>query len=253
MLKRERLATITNLVDQSGVLTVRQISDKLGVSLMTVRRDLDELANARALIRLHGGAQSLTFKQPSELSRAQKRNIHVQQKEAVAKLAAGLVTDRDVVYIGPGTTNELLAQQMGNVAASVITNSLPVFQILKERAGQINLQLIGGAYRERSGAFIGSLANNMLGQLQTTKAFVSVNGIDANGISNANVEEGQTQQIALDHAKERYVVADSSKLGVRDFYAFYQLDRITALITDNQISAEDRTNYSTLTQVLTKP
>ncbi|WP_179394210.1 DeoR/GlpR family DNA-binding transcription regulator [Lacticaseibacillus absianus] len=251
MLKRERLLTIQQLVDHKGIVTVNEIGEALGVSTMTVRRDLEELDDAHALVRIHGGAQSLHLRETPELSRIQKRNLHVKDKNAVAKTAAGLIQPGDTVYLGPGTTNELIADHLTLHDVRIVTNSLPVFQSFQARADQFALQLIGGSYRARSGAFIGSLANEVLAHLRTTKAFISVNGLDGNAITNANPEEGQTQRIAMDNTAHRFVVADLSKLNQQDFYTFYELDQTDGLITNAAIDAADRAAYSQYTTVIT--
>jgi DeoR family lactose phosphotransferase system repressor len=135
----------------------------------------------------------------------------------------------------------------------VITNSLPVFQSFQSRADHFSLQLIGGRYRPRSGAFIGSLANEVLRRLRTDKAFVSVNGLDEQVLSNANTEEGETQRIALTNAGRRYAVADHSKLNRRDFYGFYDTSQLDGIVTDPQITNNDYTKYRHLTAVFSKP
>ena len=251
MLKDERLLTIRNLVDRKGIVTVNEIGESLGVSTMTVRRDLEELADQKELVRIHGGAQSTNFKPLTELSRNEKRSIHVNEKRKIAATIAALIIPGDTIYIGPGTTNEMIAQYLKKPDVRIITNSLPVFQSFQDRADFFSLQLIGGRLRARSGAFIGSLANEMLAHLTTTKAFISVNGIADNHISNASPEEGQTQRIALDNAGMKLVVADHFKLNRQDFYSFYDLDQTDGLITDPGISRDDLQHYNTFTHVIT--
>lgn len=251
MLKDERLLTIRNLVDRKGIVTVNEIGESLGVSTMTVRRALEELAERNELVRIHGGAQSTHFKPLTELSRNEKRSIHVNEKRKIAATIADIITSGDTIYIGPGTTNELIAQYLKKPDVRIITNSLPVFQSFQDRADYFSLKLIGGQLRERSGAFIGSLANEMLAHLTTTKAFISVNGIADNHISNASPEEGQTQRIALNNAGMKFVAADHFKLNRQDFYSFYDLDQTDGLITDPGISADDRQHYNTYTHVIT--
>ncbi|WP_125705837.1 DeoR/GlpR family DNA-binding transcription regulator [Lacticaseibacillus daqingensis] len=251
MLKRERLLKIRTLVDDKGIMTVNEIGDSLGVSTMTVRRDLDELAEEHALVRIHGGAQSMRYRQSAEIARLERRALNVAEKNEVAKIAAGLVHSGDTIYIGPGTTNELIATYLNLSDVRVVTNSLPVFQSFQDRSAQFALQLIGGTYQAHSGAFIGSLANEVILRLRTDLAFINVNGIDGNAITNASPDEGQTQRIAFDNAKARYVLADLTKLNHRDFYTFYALDQTTALITNAAINATDRAAYGQFTQVLT--
>jgi len=252
MLKRERLLTIKSLVDEKGIMTVNEIGEQLGVSTMTVRRDLDELADNRVLVRVHGGAQSRNYIKMTELSRLEKRTLHVEDKQSIAKIVASMIYAGDTVYIGPGTTNELIADYLTVPNIRVITNSLPVFESFQSKSEEYALQLIGGSYRSRSGTFIGSIANDVLERLRTTKAFISVNGINDNNISNASPEEGQTQRIALQNADFRYVVADHSKLDQRDFYSFYELERLDGLITDPNADTADIEKYSQYTRVITQ-
>lgn len=249
MLKRERLLTITRLVDQQGFASVNEISEALGVSAMTVRRDLEELDADHAVMRIHGGAQRVA--QSEELSRGQKQKVNVPAKREVASLAAKTVKPGDSIYLGPGTTNELLADFLNVPDVRIITNSLAVFERLLPRAEQFSLQLIGGRYRERSAAFVGSLANAVLETIGTDKAFISVNGIDGNTVTNANPEEGQTQRIALNNAAQKYIVADYTKLNRRDFYTFYELNRIDALFTNTTLSDSDRATYEQFTTIIT--
>lgn len=253
MLKRQRLLTIRNLVDRKGIVTVNEIGQTLHVSTMTVRRDLAELAENNAVIRVHGGAQSprLAQEQSQELTRLEKRELHVDEKRQIAATAASLIEPGDTVFIGPGTTNEFIADYLSISDVRIVTNSLPVFETWKGYADRYELCLVGGTYRDHSGAFIGNLAVEMLQNLRSNKAFVSANGVCDGVISNANADEGQVQRLALANAGKRYILADHSKLDTEDFYAFYSLDDVTAMITDDGIDADQRADYGRHTQVLT--
>ncbi|KRO15589.1 bacterial regulatory s, deor family protein [Lacticaseibacillus saniviri JCM 17471 = DSM 24301] len=240
-------------MDQKGIVTVNEIGEQLNVSTMTVRRDLDELAEDKTIIRIHGGAQSRNYVKMTELSRVEKRALHVDAKNEIAKIVASMIEPGDTVYLGPGTTNELVAQHLEVADVRLITNSLPVFESFEDKTNRYTLQLIGGSYRARSGTFIGSLANEMLERLRFTKAFISVNGISGKSVSNASPEEGQTQRIALNNADQRYVVGDHSKLNKRDFYSFYDLDQIDGLITDSGASPTAIAECNQITKVITAP
>lgn len=172
----------------------------LGVSTKSVRRDLEELSVRKVLVRIHGGAQRLHFKPLTECSRKVKRSIHVNEKRKIAALMSVIITSGEQFYIGPGTTKVQLSQTLKKPVVRIITNSLPVFQSFQDRADTFSLKQFGGQLRERSGAFIGSCAKVMLAHLTTTKAFISVNGIAVNHISNASPEEGQTQRMSCNNA-----------------------------------------------------
>ena len=105
-----------------------------------------------------------------------KKEVHLQQKEQIAKRAAKMINAGDTVYIGPGTTQELIVRYVDDIAdLRVVTNSLPVFESWQNK--NVDLVLVGGNFRERSGAFIGGLASDTLGDLKFSKSFVGVNEI----------------------------------------------------------------------------
>ena len=253
MLKRERLLTIQNLVEKKGIVTVSEIEQTLGVSKMTVRRDLDELADNHSLIRIHGGAQSKHYVKTTELSRLERRDINVAEKQHIATIIASLIVPGDTVFIGPGTTNEMLANVLTVNDVNIITNSLPVFESFQTHAERTKLQLIGGHYHARTGAFIGSITTEMLERLRPTKAFISVSGLDGDAVMDENVDEGQALAVVLDHASARYIVSDHTKLNRPAFYRFYDLSQCDALITDDDIPESELARYAALTTVISTP
>ncbi|MFT8466552.1 MAG: DeoR/GlpR family DNA-binding transcription regulator [Liquorilactobacillus satsumensis] len=250
MLKKERLMGILNIVNLKGVVTVNYLVDKLNVSNMTIRRDLDELSQSGKVLRIHGGAQSVNKERSFELSRTEKREIHITEKIKIATKAATLIQENDTLYIGPGTTLELVAKYLNNAKnLRVVTNSLPIFQIL-ERSKNVDVIFIGGSYRERSNTFVGSLTNSMLKQLRFNKTLVGVNGIHNENLMTANPEEGQAQRIALNNAQEKIIVADHFKLNKNDFYNFYSLYDIDYLITNKYIDKNTKKYYEQFTKII---
>lgn len=243
LLKNERLSKIIEMVNENNIITVDSLVKKLKVSTMTIRRDLEELNNDGAIIRIHGGAESiLTKTSKNELSYIQKKKLRVDEKKAIAKVVASMINENETVYIGPGSTNEFVATYCTQKNIRIVTNSLPVFNSFRE-LHDYEVSLVGGTFRERSGAFIGGIAVDSLKQLRTNKAFVSVNGISDNAIMNASPEEGSTQRIALENAERRFIVADYSKFNHSDFFNFWDLKNVDAVITDSTLNNDIRTQY----------
>lgn len=253
MLKQERHDAITKLCDERGTISVKEIVDVLGVSDMTVRRDLCELAEEGKLNRIRGGASSIADKSerkvPREFSHTEKRQLHKDEKQHIARIASGLISEGDTVFFGAGTTIELMVGFLPDVHLRVITNSLPVFKLLETR-DDCDLCLVGGLYRPRTGAFVGPMAEEAVSVLGIDKAFIGANGILDHSISTSNMEEGKFQQLVYDKADARYLVADSSKVGKRDFYSFYDLLKLDAFITDPNLTPAQREAIGTYTQVL---
>ncbi len=243
MLKQERLERIEKLLQTHKTVQVQDIMTELGVSDMTVRRYLDELEKEGKLVRVRGGAQAVDYSIDHELTHVEKSVMHMDQKLEAAKAAASLIQAHDTIYIGPGTTMELLADQINTFPIRVITNSLPVFEVMKKKDPDSCI-LIGGRYRRTTDCFTGVLTNSILEKINVAKAFISCNGIVSDKITTSSLEEGEAQRIALENAKYRFLVVDESKFNRDDFYTYYRLYHFTALICDNQVSDQTLEPYA---------
>lgn len=253
MLKQERHDMISSLLSERGTVSVKEITNTLSVSEMTVRRDLDELAGQKRLVRVHGGARSIASTKEKtitrEFSHLEKRQIHTAEKTSIARRAAGLIEDGDTIFLGTGTTIELMASLLPQRRMRVVTNSLPVFNLLESRE-EFGLCLIGGTYRPSTGAFVGPMAERSVGMIGIDKAFIGANGILDGTVSTSNMEEGNLQRLVLNNAASRYLLADGSKLGKRDFFCFYELNDLTAVITDGPIDEEAQADIRQYTDIL---
>lgn len=254
MLKNERQDAIVTLVDDQGAVTVKDVAQTLGVSEMTIRRDLEELATQGRVLRVHGGARSVAGERdhlvPREFTHSEKHLLHEAAKAQVGARAAELVAAGDTVFLGAGTTTEQVALSLLDVPLRVVTNSLSVFDIVRQRPN-VDVCLIGGTYRPSTDAFVGSIAEQSVATLGVDKAFIGANGVLAEGVSTSNPEEGRFQALVLDSSAERYLVTDASKLGRRDFFTFYELGSFDGLVTDPSITEEQREELSVSTRVLT--
>lgn len=248
-MKRNRLLTILEEVNKHDTVKISDLIQKLNVSDMTVRRDLDELASSGKIIRLHGGAQSVKSGILYEASHVEKRELHIEEKRMIAQMAAAEIQDGETIFIGPGTTLEQLASYITVNHLRVVTNSLPVFERFQKEKPHIELILTGGNFRQRSGAFVGGLTNETIERLKFNRAFVGVNGIRNESIMTADTEEGQTQKTALNNAQVKYILTDHHKLNKDDFYQFYNLYDIDYLITNYSVTDEILAHYQQYTEV----
>ena len=248
-MKETRHQFILNELEQHGVISVRDLKAKLKVTDMTIRRDLIELEDQNLLIRVHGGAHRKVKAPFNEVSHAEKSTVNVELKRQIAKKAADLIKDGDTIFLGAGTTTTMIADYLGEKKVSIVTNSLPIFEMLKEKPN-LDLILIGGRYRVKTQTFVGQFANRLLKEIKVGKAFIGVNGIDGDQVTTANEEEGNGNAIILDNAIEKYLVADHTKLDSYSFYTFYHLEQIRAIVTDDLVSPEVRDRYQQYTKVL---
>ncbi len=148
MNKFQRLEEITKLVNKKGTVRISEIMESFGVTDMTVRRDLIELEEQGLLKKIHGGARSNSAFQYREISHKEKHTLNIEEKRHIAKLAANIIEEGDTIFLGPGTTVESFAEEINNQRLSVVTNCLPVFNILlKKKSETFKVFLLGGEMR----------------------------------------------------------------------------------------------------------
>lgn len=251
MLKSQRHEQLMNLCSQRGVISVRQAAKIFGISEMTVRRDFDELASTGAVVREHGGIRLPEVAQsvPSEIPYFDKLAVRQSEKQRIAQAACALIEPDDTVFLGPGSTCAAIARALPPVRLRIVTNSIIALNMLQIHPG-LEVCCLGGQYRRRSGSFIGPVAEDSLAPLGIDKCFIGTNGVMSGVISCSNLEEGRLQALACDRAASRFLVCDSSKLDQLDFYNFYNLDRIDAVITDAGASDEQRFAIESATSLI---
>ncbi|MHC5268540.1 DeoR/GlpR family DNA-binding transcription regulator [Enterococcus sp. LJL98] len=253
MIKEERHQFLLEQLKQKQVITVTDITQTLKVTDMTIRRDLQELEEKGLLVRVHGGARAITDEpiNPVELSHLDKKEIHLKEKKEIASLIASEIKEGETVFLGSGTTIELVYDYLTINYAKIITNSIYVFDKFKHDS-RFDLVLIGGAYRSKTGAFVGTIANDLLSTIHVQKAFIGVNAIDRQYVYNSNEDEGLTQSHILNSAEKKYILTDYSKFNKRDFYNFYALKNIDYLITDSRTDSEVLNMYQETIKIINK-
>lgn len=235
--KHERLDEIAKLVNKKGTIRTNEIVEGLNVSDMTVRRDLIELENKGILTKIHGGARSNSTFQYKEISHKEKHTRQIAEKRYIARKAASLIEDGDTLFFGPGTTVELLAEEVNHHTLTIITNCLPVYKILLEKqTAHFRVYLIGGEMRHITEAFVGEMANAMLEKLRFSKMFFSSNAVNKGAVMTSTLDEAYTQQLALSNSIEKYLLIDHTKVGKEDFTSFCQLNELTAVVMEDRKS-----------------
>lgn len=203
----------------------------LDTSESTVRRDLDELESERKLHRVHGGAE-LPHSLQEEFTNQQKSIKNIQEKMLVAKKAASLISNDDVVFVDAGTTNELLLGYLSQDNLTVVTNSIHHAAKLVDK--NIQTIIIGGHVKKSTDASIGAVAYEQIKQLNFDKAFLGINGIDEEFLTTPDMEEAVIKKTVIENARKSYIVTDSSKIGQ---VSFAKVDKIeNATIITNQSS-----------------
>ncbi len=233
MLAEQRRGVILEELGRAGSVSVADLSRRLKVSDMTIRRDLEELSGRKLLRKVHGGAVPLP-KAAAEPHFEQKRKLNRPEKLAIAKEAQGFVNDGDTVAFSAGTTtwHVAAALQPGHKDLTFVTNSTNVALTLQEN-GWEKIVLSGGMFRTPSDALVGPFADRTLRTLNADVLFLGVHGVHPDaGLTTPNTAEAETDSRFVDAAQRVVVVTDNSKLGVVALARIIPLSRVDVLITD---------------------
>jgi DeoR family transcriptional regulator, fructose operon transcriptional repressor len=238
-----RQKQIIELIAQRGECSIEELTEKFGVSGMTIRRDLHAMADQGKVIRTHGGA-AMAERVSFEFEFLNRLRDNQTAKEAIAATAATLINDGESVMLDSGTTTLELAKRLNNRKnLTIITSSLPIAAQLQYN-GQIEVLLLGGRLRASSPDLAGAITESNLEQLRANVAFLGADAIDANGdVYQESPEVARMIARMAASATRVYVVADSSKLGKTALCRFGRLSDWTGLITD---ASADRSVMSSL-------
>ena len=243
MLAGQRQVLILEEVRRRGAVRVSELTELLAVSDMTVRRDLDVLAGAGLVDKVHGGATSPGGLSSNEPGFEAKSHRQLEEKEAIARAASRLVEPGQAIGLTAGTTTWRLAHYILDVPdLTVVTNSIQVANVLHgERRPNLTVILTGGV-RTPSDALVGPVAVATLRSLRVDMLFMGVHGMSVDaGFTTPNLLEGETDQAHVSTAGRVVVVADHTKWGVRGLSRIAHLDQAHVLVSDDGLAADART------------
>ena len=237
MIRREKICEL--LLDK-GYLDVSELSKHLGVNVVTIRRDLDQLETSGMLRRSHGGAYAQTSGVGAELDFSIRQNYHIIAKARIAQRAAALIEEGDSVYLDAGTTAVMVAQELAKrQSITVVTHSLEVAQILNAAHG-ISLYVIGGHYLPHARSLVGPSAEDTIRGYRFRKMILATAGIDfkSKALTLSSVEEVPIKRAAIAQSEQVILVADQSKFNKPALISLISLSDVHILVTDAEPSAE---------------
>ena len=240
MLAAQRQALILEEVNRLGAVRIGELAESLRVSDMTVRRDLDALAEAGLVLKVHGGATSVDTGSAAEPAFSTKATRERAAKQAIAAEASRLVEPGMAIAISAGTTTHALSSLLADVRGlTVVTNSLPVAEVLHAEGRQDQTVILTGGVRTPSDALVGPVAVESIRRLHVDLVFMGIHGMDARaGFTSPNLMESETNRALVDAGRRLVIVTDHTKWGVVGLSAIARLDEAALLITDTSISPE---------------
>ena len=246
MTATQRLKEIGDILQAGEEVTIPEMAVRFAVSEMTIRRDLDKLAESGMVRRTHGGAVS-TEKMAFEFDFATRRQSHHAAKIAIASKAAELVQNGQRIILDTGTSTLELAHILKDrTDLTIITPSLAVASELQFSDG-IQAILLGGAVRKGRPDLTGLVAEATLDMFSADIAFQGADGIGDDGaLYTADMQVAAVDKKIRSRAMKTYVLADSSKIRETALIRHGFLHEVAGLITDSGISKKDRKSFEKL-------
>jgi DeoR family transcriptional regulator, fructose operon transcriptional repressor len=209
MLLDQRRDEILQLIEKQGFVSLQELVERLGASESTVRRDLERLDEIGQIRRTRGGAAYIG----EHLTPFEERGTTaLPEKQRIAKVVAEQIEPGDTVLLDGGTTTLEIARALVGKPLQVVTNSLPIANLLVNQP-TIELILIGGYLYPRTGVALGSLAAAALKDLHVRRVIMSAGGITERGLFNSNTLLVDCERQMFDAAEDVWVVADHTKFG----------------------------------------
>jgi DeoR family transcriptional regulator, fructose operon transcriptional repressor len=242
-LPASRRAALLEHLGATGQLTVAQIAERFGVSIDTIRRDLDQLDAEGLLVRTHGGAVSIAAVPRSDRGLDVRMRMQTAEKETIAELAAGLVVDGSVIMLNGGTTTLAVARKLGeHRELTVATNNLRIPAEIPNKALR-DLYVFGGPVRTVGQTTTGPVSFQLTAggdqvEVQADLAIIAVGAVSPTGYSTSNIGDAAMMAEMMAHASRVAILADSTKFGRRLFAQIAELGRADWFVTDAPPPAE---------------
>jgi DeoR/GlpR family transcriptional regulator of sugar metabolism len=233
----DRHRKILDLLVSQNTVSVSELSDILGVSSVTVRADLNQLAEEGQLVRTHGGARSNSKRMRQEHTYATRQRINAEQKRCIGYLAASLVISDEAILLDASTTavavGRALMQRTDLQNVTVVTTGIwTALEMLG--APHVSVIISGGHVRETTGSITGELTKATLSGFNFARAFLGAGGISIEeGLTDTPLMEVEMKQVIIQRSQEVNAIVDGSKFGRVSLASFASIDEIDRIITDS--------------------
>lgn len=234
MLIVERHHRLLELLREQQAADLDALAEAVGVSVSTVRRDLEALEQQGVVERTHGGA---VYRGPQQHSVvfAERARENVEAKQAIGRRAAALVQPHMTVLLDGGSTVYHAATRIDARPIQVVTNSLTIAQHFADDE-QVEVMIVGGYLYPRSGVMVGPIATRGLSELHADLLLFSIAGVYDDGCYNQNLAMAEVEQVMIKQAARSVLLCDSSKFGRKSLARVCDIDELEMIITDPGVS-----------------
>jgi DeoR/GlpR family transcriptional regulator of sugar metabolism len=228
----ERRQEILRRVNQEERVSVAELSQQFGVSEVTIRSDLQALAERNLVVRTHGGALPST-RGLYDLSLALRRQRQVQEKSRIGQAGAALVADGDAIFLDSSSTALAIAQHIRHHRhLTIVTNSLAVAQDMLDAPG-VTVVMVGGTLRRDTASMVGTDGLEMLRKFNIQKGFFGAHGISlAEGLTDVSADEAEVKRPLVAMCRQVVAVLDATKWGRVGLASFAHIEQVDSIISD---------------------
>jgi DeoR family transcriptional regulator of aga operon len=233
----ERQQQLLQLFEKNGRLSVAEICERASISEATARRDLNALAQEGKIQRFHGGAILIRRAAPEEpiLRRSHDQE---EEKERIGKAAASLIENGETVFLGSGTTVLQVAKNLVGRPLTIITNSLPIINLMAD-VPETTLITLGGLFRASERSFIGHITELALQDLRADKVLIGIHAINLeHGLTNDYLSETMTDRAIIQMGQKVMIVADHTKFGRISTVFVAPVEKVHTIITDSLVEQD---------------
>ncbi len=234
MLAVERKATILDILTKEKFAKVEALAEQFGVSVMTIRRDLEKCEQEGLVLRCHGGAV-LKERFTHEVLYADKMVSDLDAKEAIAEYATRFVTPGAIIFLDAGTTIFCLAKKIVTVPdLTVVTNDLAIASLMSETKASVIM--LGGLVANSLGSTHGHMTERMLEDLRIETAFLGGQTVNQDfDLFNTNETKAHFRRLVLQRSDKAYLLMDATKFYKQTLFKVHKLSEYTGVITDKPI------------------
>lgn len=212
MIPAVRQEKIMEILSSNEIISTESIMKDLGVSVSTLRRDLMKLEGEKKITLLHGGGVRLA-QRTTELNISTKMDLNRYAKDLIAKKAASLVEDGDVIFMDPSSTTYLMIPYLAGKQVTVLTNGISHINQLISL--EINCIMIGGSIKLTTNSCVGPLTESIMDTFYFNKCFLGASGFSIqSGITNHDINEKAIKVLALKNSTQSYFLLDHTKYGI---------------------------------------
>lgn len=237
MLAVARQKIIREQLKEHKSVRIADLADLLQVTKETVRRDLGSMEKTGELIRTHGGAYILDGVQ-NDLDLSTRQVLRIPEKETIARKCSFLIENGDYIFLDDSSTAWFIAREVMHLNIAVLTPSLEIINLLSS-APTVKLFAVGGEYNPSSGSFKGGNTIRNLERYYVDKAFISCRSVSMEaGLTDTNDNDAILHRLALEHAGEKYLAIDTSKLNRSSFASVVPVSDLDGIIMDSPFPPE---------------